>query len=105
MSDELDFSVLLDDFTKDAAKWRDIGTVVGTSRAAAAAVETVPPLVTDGISYAAGFKEQYDQLASWTVDYLSSAGTALEEIATSLEDTRREYLDSEEYAVWKSTHG
>ncbi|MFG6476700.1 hypothetical protein ACFXP7_09990 [Microbacterium sp. P06] len=100
MADDLDFSVVLDDFTKDAAKWREINVVVETSRATADAVDTVPFAVTDGISYAAGFKEQYDRLAASTVTYLTSGRDAMESIAVALEDTRTEYLASDEYAEW-----
>lgn len=102
MSDELDFSVVLDDFVTDAGKWREIGTVVDGARSTAAGVETVPMMVTDGISYAAGFRDQYNTLASWTVGYLQNGRDAIEEIAVALEDTRTEYLASDEYAQWKS---
>jgi hypothetical protein len=105
MSDEVNFAVLLDDFVKDAAKWREIREVVETSRSTASGVETVPFAVTDGISYAAGFREQYNTLAGWTVDYLRDGRDALEEIAAALGTTRDEYLASEEYAEWKATQG
>lgn len=104
MSDELDFSVVLDDFKKDADKWRAINEVVGTSQATAATVQVLPDYVTDGISYAAGFKTQYDALATRTADYLADGHTALESIAVKLEDTRTQYLASDEYAEWVATH-
>ncbi|MFG6445651.1 hypothetical protein ACFXQA_10325 [Microbacterium sp. P07] len=100
MADDLDFSVVLDDFTKDAETWREINAYVETSHSAAAGVETVPFGVTDGISYAAGFKEQYDRLAGSTVTYLKGGHGAIESIAVALEDTRKEYLASDEYAEW-----
>lgn len=105
MSDELNFDVVLDDFVKDAAKWRDIQAVVETSRSTAATVESVPFAVTDGISYAAGFREQYNELASWTVTYLTDGRDAMEEIASALDSTRTEYLASDEYARWQANRG
>ncbi|MEV7694359.1 hypothetical protein AB0N73_13635 [Microbacterium sp. NPDC089189] len=102
MSDQIDFSVIFDHFVKDAAKWRDIGAVVDGARQTGSGVETVPTAVTDGISYAAGFSTQYNTLAAWTVAYLQDGRDAMEAIAVALEDTRTEYLDSDEYAQWKS---
>lgn len=105
MADELDFSVVLDDFTKDAARWREINTVVHQAYSDAVGVEEVPFMVTDGLSYAAGFTDQYNRLASRTVAYLLDGNGAFESLAVKLEDTRREYEASEEYAEWKVANG
>ena len=105
MADELDFSVVLGDFTTDAARWREVGGVVRTAYTTAAGVETVPFMVTDGISYAAGFTDQYNTLASRTVDYMLDGANSCESLAVRLEDTRKEYEQSEEYAQWKINNG
>lgn len=101
MADELDFSVVLADFTTDASRWREIGAVVRTSYTTATGVEAVPFMMTDGLSYAAGFTDQYNRLASQTVAYLLDGANSCDAIATNLDDTRITYESSDEYATWK----
>ena len=102
MGDEdLDFGVLLDDLTNDAAKWREVNEVLSSALTTAQGCE-LGFGVTDGLSFAAGFKDHYDAAQNEFVTYLQQGVTALEEIAVNLESTRTTYEASDEYAQWKA---
>jgi len=102
MGDEdLDFGVLLDDLTNDAAKWREINGVLGTALTTARGCD-LGFGVTDGLSFAAGFKSHYDAAHAEFVTYLEQGVAAFEEIAVNLENTRTTYEASDEYAQWKA---
>lgn len=101
MADELDYSVDLDDFTMDAKWWRSVGEVVHAACSTIQGVETIPGGMTDGISFAAGFVDQYNKAATDTLDFLLEGARTCDELATKLDDTRKQYADSDEYARWK----
>ncbi|PKI89928.1 hypothetical protein CW368_12250 [Actinomycetales bacterium SN12] len=100
-NEDLDFGVMLDDLTSDAAKWREVNGVLSTALSTARACQ-LGFGVTDGLSFAAGFKGHYDSAHQEFVTYLEQGVTALEEIAVNLEDTRTTYEASDEYAQWKA---
>lgn len=102
MPDDLDLAVVIEDLATDAAKWREIADVVTEAVVLGRAIESVPNMVTDGLSYAAGFQGQYDELASGAVKYIEDGATAMNSVADRLDATREEYLESEDDATAES---
>lgn len=102
MSGDADHQVNLDDLLTDEAKWRDIADVAEEARVIAAGVETMPNFVTDGLSYAMGFQDQYNELAGDAVSYLTDGVATLVDIADRLRATHEEYLSSEDDAEYES---
>ncbi len=99
MTDDQNLRVLLEDLSTDAAKWRAIADALAQAHATGAGVQSAPDMVTDGISYAAGFQEQYNTLGPRAVGYIAEGETAMRGVADRLDATRREYEASEDYAL------
>ncbi|MFV0286224.1 MAG: hypothetical protein ACK5IM_07530 [Demequina sp.] len=92
----------LDDLLTDEAKWRAIADVAEGAYTTATALSPLPFMVTDGLSYAQGFKTQYDELASAAATYIADGVTAMRDIADRLHDTHDEYSASESDATDES---
>ncbi len=93
-----DHDVNLDDLLTDEAKWRDIAEVAEEARVIASGVEKMPDYVTDGLSYAAGFQTQYDEIAGGAVKYLTDGVATLADVADRLRATYDTYVGSEDDA-------
>lgn len=90
-----DHEVVLEDLLVDEAKWRAISDVMQEAHTTAQGVEVLPDFVTDGLSYAMGFQDQYQKLASQTVTFIGDGVIAMRDIADRLHETHNEYESSE----------
>ena len=97
-----DHEVVLEDLLTDEAKWRAISDVVEEAHQIAQGVGVMPDFVTDGLSYAMGFQDQYQKLAGQTVTFIGDGVIAMRDIADRLRETHNEYESSENDAEQES---
>ena len=91
---DLDYAVLTEDLTADAAQWDRVAAVLGEAQVIAASLD-LEFGAADGISFGLGFSTQYDAAQKAISDYILAGQTTMTGIAGKLRTTRDLYEAAE----------
>ncbi|GAA3594723.1 hypothetical protein GCM10022198_18190 [Klugiella xanthotipulae] len=102
---DLDFSVLLEDLTKDGNRWEQMGADLAGTYQKVLTLCALGTHVLDGVSFAQGFKGSYDQHYQEYLTFFQEGVTYLVSLKLKLDSTRAAYEASDEYQQWQAETG